>query len=535
MNLGLYTLTVYCLCAWVTLAEPQGGATEAQESGVFLGKTFCAIGGADTAAEIWSEHDWQSRYYLTDCTFVWLHLVEDYCVELLGDGMEGNQLTSHQVVNFFQGEDIFIDKGLLPRYLKRYEEKVCNNTRLAACKKKWDVVPELLPIDEIDDVLHLEKRFLEDQELKVILKPSDGAGGSGINVLQHDEFMEFLHSDGVESVMTGEAIMQIYFQSPYLLHKHKSEVALYWTLVSIDPLVVYYFDELQIRRNAEPFDHGQFSPYKHVTNIDAQKSHEHYAELKKSLKWQMKDFKEYIEKDRGNGAFDFLLSQMKRSIVRVLNATVPAMRGEEPYIELPPKLILGYYLEDGCPAWVSESSSVATYRSDFMVDELTLRPVMTEVQSNFGVGYKNSAKKYIIPPLLRGTVDIAHEVARLRSERRPVEEVVNNVFPPHFHILVNEAAGYYNDAVAAAHKRKFQCKSSDGLRCDKYYDPRYHVEITNKFDENTNMFGDVHEHADNGEEDVPILTAEDFEREGEVDLDASMASFISKERVSEEL
>ena len=159
--------------------------------------------------------------------------------------------------------------------------------------------------------------------MKVILKPSDGAGGSGVTVLQHDEFMEFLHSDDVEGVMSGDDIMQVYFQSPYLLHGHKSEVALYWTLVSIDPLVVYYFDEFQVRRNAEPFDHGEFSPYKHVTNIDAQKSHANYKELKKSLKWRMKDYKEYLEKDRGNGAFDFLLSQMKKSIVRILNATSP--------------------------------------------------------------------------------------------------------------------------------------------------------------------------------------------------------------------
>ena len=415
MNFALRALAVCWVCVLVNFAQHNGVAVADEDTGVWNGKTFCALDGADTAAEIWSKHGWDSRYYLEDCTLIWLHLVEDYCTELLDDDMEGNELTSYQVVNFFEGEDIFVDKGLLPRYLKRYETKVCNSTRLAVCDNKWDVVPELLKIDKIEDVLQLEERFLEEQEMKVILKPSDGAGGNGISVLQHDEFMEFLHSSRVENVMSGDDIMQVYFQSPYLLHGHKSEVALYWTLASIDPLVVYYFDELQIRRNAEPFDHGQFSPYKHVTNIDAQKSHKNYKELKKSLKWRMKDYKEYIEKDRGNGAFNFLLSQMKKSIIRVLNATVPTMRGEEPYIQLPEKLILGYNLEDGCPAWQSESSSVATYRSDFMVDELTLQPIMTEVQSNFGAGYKNSAKKYIIPPLFRGIADIAHEVARLRS------------------------------------------------------------------------------------------------------------------------
>ena len=78
------------------------------------GKTFCALDGADTAAEIWSKHGWDSRYYLEDCTLIWLHLVEDYCTELLDDDMEGNELTSYQVVNFFEGEDIFVDKGCFP-------------------------------------------------------------------------------------------------------------------------------------------------------------------------------------------------------------------------------------------------------------------------------------------------------------------------------------------------------------------------------------------------------------------------------------
>ena len=56
--------------------------------------------------------------------------------------------------------------------------------------------------------------------------------------------MEFLHTpEDVQGVMSGEDIMQVYFESPYLLHNHKSEVALYWMLVSIDPLVVYYFDD----------------------------------------------------------------------------------------------------------------------------------------------------------------------------------------------------------------------------------------------------------------------------------------------------
>ena len=226
---------------------------------------------------------------------------------------------------------------------------------------------------------------------------------------------------------------------------------------------------------------------------------------------------------------------MKKSIVRILNATVPTMRGEEPYIQLPEKLVLGYNLEDGCSAWESNSSSVATYRSDFMVDELTLRPIMTEVQSNFGAGYENSAKKYIIPPLFRGVADIAHEVARLRSIKHPVEEVVNNILPAHFHVLVNEATGYYDDAVTKGNKRKFHCKSRDGLRCDKYYDPGYHVEITNKFDENTDMFGDIVQKSGGEEENVRILTEEDFEKEDDVDLDTSLASFMEKEGLSEEL
>ena len=229
----------------------------------------------------------------------------------------------------------------------------------------------------------------------------------------------------------------------------------------------------------------------------------------------MQDYKEYINTDRGSGAFEYLFSQMKRSIVRVLNATVPTMKGEEPYIDLPESLLLGYYLEEGCSPWKSNAFSIGTYRSDFMVDELTLRPIMTEVQSNFGAGYKTSAKKYIIPPLFRGMVDIVHEVTHLRSAGRPVNEVVNNISPAHFHLLINEADDFYDDKIKKS--RNFNCKSTDGIRCDKYKDPEYTVEIKNKFDENTNMFGDMVDN-EKKEETPQILTERELMNDDNEDI-----------------
>ena len=429
-------------------------------------KTFCTFGGAYIVGEIWKSHGWNRSTNQGKCNIVWLNLVEDYCTILLDDKMESNVLTTRQIVNFFQGEDIFVDKGLLPRYLKRYEDKVCSNVRQGNCPEKWNVVPEFLTIDSPKDASEIENRFLEDYGMKVIIKPSDDAGGSGIRVLQHDEFMEFLHTpEDVQGVMSGEDIMQVYFESPYLLHNHKSEVALYWMLVSIDPLVVYYFDEWQIRRNSEPFDHGKFNPYTHVTNIDTQKSPKSFNHVENSLKWTMKNYREYIDTDRGSGASDHLLAQMKRSLVRVLNATVPTMRGEEPYLPLPDSLLLGYNLEEGCPSWESNASSIGIYRSNFIVNELTLEPIMTEVQSNFGVSYENSVKKYIIPPMFREIADVAEEMIRLRSIGHSIDEVVSNISPQHFHLLINEAAKFYNDQIKRG--KSFYCKTSDGKRCDK--------------------------------------------------------------------
>lgn len=87
-------------------------------------KTFCTFGGAYIVGEIWKSHGWKRSTNQGKCNIVWLNLVEDYCTILLDDKMESNVLTTRQIVNFFQGEDIFVDKGLLPRYLQRYEDKV---------------------------------------------------------------------------------------------------------------------------------------------------------------------------------------------------------------------------------------------------------------------------------------------------------------------------------------------------------------------------------------------------------------------------
>ena len=37
--------------------------------------------------------------------------------------------------------------------------------------------------------------------------------------------------------------------------------------------------------------------------------------------------------------------------------------------------------------------------------------------------------------------------------KQPVEEVVNNASPPHFHVLVNEATDYYDDAVSSKQEK----------------------------------------------------------------------------------
>ena len=49
------------------------------------------------------------------------------------------------------------------------------------------------------------------------------------------------------------------------------------------------------------------------------------------------------------------------------------------------------------------------------------------------------------------------------------------------------------------------------------------------------MFGDIVQKSGGEEENVRILTEEDFEKEDDVDLDTSLASFMEKEGLSEEL
>ena len=111
MNLALRALFVCLVCVLVNFAQHNGVAVADEDSGKWLGKTFCAVGGADSAAEIWSKHGWKSRYYFEDCTLVWLHLVEDYCTELLDDDMERNELTSQ---TFSKERTFLLTKGCFP-------------------------------------------------------------------------------------------------------------------------------------------------------------------------------------------------------------------------------------------------------------------------------------------------------------------------------------------------------------------------------------------------------------------------------------
>ena len=80
---------------------------------------------------------------------------------------------------------------------------------------------------------------------------------------------------------------------------------------------------------------------------------------------------------------------------------------------------------------------------------------------------------------------------------------------------VYTADDFYDDKIKK--NRNFKCKSTDGIRCDKYKDPEYTVEIKNKFDENTNMFGDIVDN-EKKEETPQILTERELMNDDNEDI-----------------
>ncbi|RLE31196.1 MAG: hypothetical protein DRJ61_11645 [Acidobacteria bacterium] len=144
-----------------------------------------------------------------------------------------------------------------------------------------------------------------------IRKPVGSARGIGVNMVEDLEKME-----------TGDGwLVQEYLARPHLLDGHKYTLRLYVLLTSVDPLLLYLFDEGFAKRASRPFSTAQehlADRFRHLTNPDVLRDDPEVPTSALNL-----TLGQYRERLRAEGSDD---EALWRRLRRLVWATVNAAR-----------------------------------------------------------------------------------------------------------------------------------------------------------------------------------------------------------------
>ena len=249
-----------------------------------------------------------------------------------------------------------------------------------------------------------------------ILKPTNWSRGRGVKITWKAGALRRWAASAGESYPGRDAdletlgvdperqyIAQRYLDDVLLLDGRKSEIRIYWLVASLDPLLVLLYPEGTARLNTLPYREGDYdNPLVHLGNVYQQKSHPDY-DPDAVLKWTFDEFESYVVSQLGSAEPRFLEKVLLPRIESMLRYVVHATRHE---------------LEDAD----DKRLYFGLLGADIMLDR-QLTPWLTEVQKGPGLGFKDSVKSRVIPPMLREAVQIQFEIQERRREGRSLRKL----------------------------------------------------------------------------------------------------------------
>eukprot|EP00755_Sulcionema_specki_P008419 Sspe_Gene.40900::Locus_19748_Transcript_1_1_Confidence_1.000_Length_1440::g.40900::m.40900/K16599/TTLL1; tubulin polyglutamylase TTLL1 len=323
-----------------------------------------------------------------------------------------------QVYNKFPTSSPITDKSMLYLNVKSYEKRMGFHR---------SPLPETFVLDSRESLNALSKRKDELQGRVWIMKKTSESMGRGVFVV--DDPVDFLRSRNfskvAEEVLAGEPhVFQRYIENPLLLEGRKSELRLYWAVLSLDPLFAVVFPEGQVRLNSLPFVSGDYAnPMRHLTNAFQQRGHPEFEKLMASgkLKWTLVQWRSYLVKELNisREAVSRAESQMRWALLRALNATYPLLGGD-----------------GGVQA---AKGRFELFGADFILDR-DMNVYLTEVQQGPGLSFGDPVKHTILRNVLKGTVELAYKMLNMRQQNASMGDI-GNLYG--FEALVDASRGYY--------------------------------------------------------------------------------------------
>eukprot|EP00755_Sulcionema_specki_P019667 Sspe_Gene.70034::Locus_41351_Transcript_1_1_Confidence_1.000_Length_944::g.70034::m.70034/K16603/TTLL9; tubulin polyglutamylase TTLL9 len=273
------------------------------------------VRGANARAILLDHAKWIEAWTKEEADLIWLRK---------HNRMKKYQLdTGRQIYNKLPTSAPLTDKSELAMYVNAYEEKMglMEDSR----------IPFTYPLNSEEDGEQLKSDPVKRRRISEgvwILKLTSESMGRGIDIVAHGD--KWLESGNYTLLLRrlrrgSTYVFQKYIRNPLLLEGRKSELRLYWAVLSVEPLLAVVYNGGQVRLNSMRYIAADFgNPLRHLTNIFQQRTHPSYKELEAqgALKWTIEKWRDYLHTAHNISypRIDTLTNRMKENLVRALNA-----------------------------------------------------------------------------------------------------------------------------------------------------------------------------------------------------------------------
>jgi len=302
-------------------------------------------------------------------------------------------LAPHQAINHLPNERALIDKNDLARGLQSRPD-----TLPGAALPLADFYPQTFCLETEAEVEQFRAVVnAEPKGVPWIMKPADLSQGRGIKIFDQPEavtaWLDQHKARRRQDRKASTFIAQRYLTNPLLLSHRKSEIRIYFLVLTLFPLRVLLCNEGTVRLNTLPFELGQWdNPLIHITNVYQQKKHPDY-DPDAVLKWGFSDLEDHLVAT-GQAEPGFIAQQLRPKLKAILRHT---LRAAQTVLTQPPP----------------QGSCFALLGADIILDA-ALNPWLTEVQKGPGLSLDDAVKRAVLPAMLAEAIALAEE-ARFKT------------------------------------------------------------------------------------------------------------------------
>lgn len=308
-----------------------------------------------------------------------------------------------QLINHLPNESAMTTKGKLTENLKVQDQVAI--TKQQAFSSKDFYQESYLLYDEKERELFFQHTANRNQDLW-ILKPTGLSKGRGVKIIDDladlkevmlnqdnpnyaQRLKDYFYYEGKKQ----DFIIQKHIDAPLLLNKKKSEIRVYWLVLSLEPLSAIMYTEPIVRLSSENYIEGDYAnPLRHITNVYQQKKYSKEFDGK-DLKWTMDMCKEEVLRlgltDNEHFVEDELIPKIKHALTYVLRSTKQNMLKSSLFSTHKQLSSFNYFGLYGC---------------DIMLDR-NLDPWVLEVQKGPGLSFSHKHKAKVLLPMLKHGIE----------------------------------------------------------------------------------------------------------------------------------